>query len=129
MEGSLLAAEDGGLFPQPFGFLPPADVVETDALVTLSVELPGLEQKDIDVSVEDGILTIRGEKNEEKKEENKKYHLLERTYGSFQRSFTVPRGVDSSKISAEFEKGVLKVMMPKTEDARAKGRQIPVTAK
>ncbi len=97
----------------------------------LTAELPGIDRKDIDISVDDGVLTLRGEKIEEKKEadEEKKYHLFERNYGTFQRSFTLPTGVDPNKISAEFDKGVLKVHLPKTAEAKVKGRKIEVAAK
>lgn len=127
-DGNFLPVESE-LFAQPLGFLPAADVVETEELVTLSLELPGLEKKDIDISVEDGVLTIRGEKLEEKKEEAKRYHLVERTFGTFQRAFTLPRSVDPAKISAEFEKGVLTVKLPKTAEAKAKGRKVEIAAK
>lgn len=116
------------MLTEPIGWVPPMDIVETSKELTLTAELPGLDQKDVDVSVEDGVVTIRGEKSEERKEEQdeKKVYLYERTYGSFQRSFTVPASVDSSKITAEFEKGVLKVHMPKDGEAKPKGRKIEV---
>ena len=119
------------VFAQPIGWMPPTDIMESDKELTLTAELPGLELKDIDISVDEGVLTLRGEKVEEKSEteEEKKYHLFERTYGLFQRSFTLPRTVDPTKISAEFVKGVLTVHMPKTAEAKAKGRKIEVVEK
>ncbi|HEY9227883.1 MAG TPA: Hsp20/alpha crystallin family protein [Gemmatimonadaceae bacterium] len=129
VEGSFLAPAESELFAQPMGFLPATDIVETDDLVVLAIELPGLEKKDLDINVEDGVLSVRGEKLEEKKQEDKKYHLLERTYGSFQRSFMLPRSVDSEKISAEFQQGVLKILLPKTAEAKVKGRKIEIAPK
>ena len=113
--------------PDTIGWAPAMEIVETPAEFTLSAELPGIDQKDVDISVDDGVLTIRGEKSEERKEEeDKKVYLYERTYGSFQRSFSLPPVVDSSKIAAEFDKGVLKVHMPKGTEAKPKGRKIDI---
>ncbi len=129
-EGNVRAPFDTEFFAQPIGWMPPTDIIESDLELTLTAELPGLERKDIDISVEEGVLTLRGEKFEEKKEEEeKKYHLFERTYGSFQRSFTLPKTVDAAKITAEFEKGVLKVHLPKTAEAKTKGRKIEIAVK
>jgi HSP20 family protein len=86
-----------------------------------------MELKDIDVAVEEGVLTIRGEKVEEhKEEEDKKVYLYERSYGSFERSFKLPPGVDPAKVNAEFSKGVLKVHLPKDGEAKPKGRKIEI---
>lgn len=113
--------------PETIAWAPAMEIVETPAEFTLSAELPGIDQKDVDISVDDGVLTIRGEKSEERKEEeDKKFYLYERTYGSFQRSFSLPPTVDSSKIAGDFEKGVLKVHMPKGMEAKPKGRKIEV---
>jgi HSP20 family protein len=128
-EGDFFAPIDAELLAQPVGFLPATDITETNDLLTLSIELPGLEKKDLDIDVSDGVLTVRGEKLEEKKEEDKKYHLIERTFGSFQRSFTLPRTIEADKISAEFDKGVLKVLLPKTADAKVKGRKVDIAVK
>lgn len=125
LEGNLFAES----FAQPLGFLPATDVSETKDLVTLAIELPGLEKKDLDIDIEDGVLTVRGEKLEEKKEDDKKYHLVERTYGSFQRAFALPRTVDTTKITAEFEKGVLKVLLPKTPESQAKSHRVDIAIK
>jgi HSP20 family protein len=122
------------LFPQALGLMPPTEIFETDDALVLTAELPGMEKKDVDIVVEDGVLFIRGEKLEEKvngkegkaPEDIRKFHLIERSYGSFQRAFTLPRTIDPSKIAADFDKGVLKVTMPKTEDAKVKGRKIPI---
>jgi HSP20 family protein len=111
------------------GWVPAIEITETPAEMTVSAELPGMEKKDVDVLVEDDMLTISGEKTEEKNTDEKKYHLWERTYGSFRRSFSLPRGVDATKVSAEFNNGVLKVHMPKTTEAQAKGRKIDIAVK
>jgi HSP20 family protein len=120
----------GGLVPEPMGWVPAMDIVETANELTLTAELPGIDQKDVDVSIEGGLLTIRGEKTEERKEgegeNDKKVYLYERTYGSFQRSFALPPMIDVSNITAAFEKGVLKVHMPKTAEVKPKGRKIDI---
>jgi HSP20 family protein len=114
--------------PQALGWVPATEIVETPEELLLSAELPGMDQKNIDVSVEDGVLTLRGEKIEEKKETDgeKKVYLYERNYGSFERSFTLPLVVDSAKITAAFDKGVLKIHLPKTTEAKAKGRKVEI---
>ena len=121
---------EGATFGSPIVFLPPTEIAETDSELVLTIELPGLEKKDVNIALEDGVLTVSGEKFEEKKdEEDKKFYLFERTYGSFNRSFTLPHTVDYEKIGAEFEKGVLKIHMPKTAEAKVKGRKIEIAAK
>lgn len=121
-----LLSLDGDVLPQSIGWTPAMDIVETTDNVTLTAELPGLERKDVDISVDDGMLTVRGEKSDERTREGVQYHFVERSYGSFQRAFALPRTVDASKITAEFGKGVLTVVMPKTPEAKAKGRKIEV---
>lgn len=105
-----------------------ADVSETDAEYEISVELPGVEEKDIEVDVSEGMLTLNAEKREEHEEKKKNYHVTERSYGNVRRSFRVPEGVDVGKIKADFSKGVLRVTLPKTREAKAKQRKIPVKA-
>lgn len=107
---------------------PRTDVTETDEAVDVSVELPGMDEKDIDVSLSDDVLTIRGEKKAEREEKKKGYYLAERSYGSFYRSIPLPPGVDSEKAEAQFKKGVLTVSLPKTPEAQAKVRKIEVKA-
>jgi HSP20 family protein len=92
---------------------PKMDVSETDGEIEITAELPGLEEKDIDVHFADGILTIKGEKTQEKTEEKKDYHLTERNYGAFSRSMSLPAGTEADKIEASMAKGVLKVRVPK----------------
>lgn len=129
-EGNAFMPFERDLFAQPIGFLPATDIIESDDMLELAVELPGLEKKDVEISVEEGVLTLRGEKLEERKEnEDNKYHLFERIYGSFQRTFVLPRSVDPTKITAEFANGVLKVFLPKTTEAKAKGRKIEIAVK
>jgi HSP20 family protein len=118
--------------PQVIDWVPPMSIVETDKEFTLTAELPGLDQKDVDVSVEDGLVTIKGEKiqeREEKKEPDegqKKVYLYERSYGSFYRSFALPPTVDAAKVNAVFAKGVLKVHLPKSAEVKPNGRKIEV---
>jgi len=116
---------------QPIGWVPAMDIVENEKELTLIVELPGLEKKDVEISVEEGVLTLRGEKVEERKENGaeKKYYLFERMFGSFNRTFTLPRFVDANLIAAEFDKGVLKIHLPKTAEAETKGRKIDIAVK
>jgi HSP20 family protein len=116
---------------QTVGWMPAVDIVEKPEALLVTAELPGMIAKDVDVSVDDGVLTISGEKEEEKKEgeENTEFYLFERRYGSFRRSFTLPNAVDVDKISAEFDNGLLKVTLPKTENVKAKGKKISVSTK
>jgi HSP20 family protein len=114
-------------FPETIGWVPAMDIFETPKEFALTAELPGMELKDITVNVEDGVLAISGEKIEEKKEEeDKKVYLYERSYGSFQRSFSLPTGVDASKVNAEFTKGVLKVHIPKNGEVKPAGRKVEI---
>lgn len=114
-------------FPAPLaGGLPAIDFVESDTAYELTAELPGIETKDLDVSLSKGILTIKGEKQESKEEKEKEYYLSERRYGSFQRSLQLPDGVDADKIDASFVNGVLKVVLPKTPGSHGTHRKIAV---
>ena len=105
-----------------------SDVSETDSEYEISVELPGIDEKDIELGVSDGLLTLKAEKKAEREEKKKDYHLTERSYGSVRRSFRIPEGVETDKIKAAFSKGVLEVTLPKTTEAKAKQRKIPVKA-
>jgi HSP20 family protein len=108
---------------------PVVDIVEKEKEYQISAELPGLDEKDIDVSVADDVLTLKGEKKEEKEEKAKNYYLSERRYGAFRRSFQLPSGVDAEKIEASFAKGVLTVILPKTPEAQKKEKKIAIKAK
>lgn len=109
---------------------PAMDLVEKDGAFEITAELPGLEEKNVDVNVAGNTLTIRGEKREEKeeKDKHKQYYLSERRYGSFQRSFRIPVGVDVDRIEASFSKGVLKVLLPKTAEAQQAEKKIDIKA-
>ena len=98
---------------------PAVDVTEKDKEFEITAELPGLDEKNVEVKLANGSLTIKGEKKEEKKEREKDYYLSERRYGSFVRSFPVPEGVSADKIEATFSKGVLTIKLPKTAEAQA----------
>jgi len=100
--------------------IPSVDVKQTDKTIEVEAELPGVEEKDVQVTLEDNVLTIKGEKKAEKEETKKDYYSCERSYGSFLRSFELPAGVDASKVNATFAKGVLKVTLPKAAAAQAK---------
>ncbi|MGH7024879.1 MAG: Hsp20/alpha crystallin family protein [Caulobacteraceae bacterium] len=103
---------------------PMVDVVETDKEVKISCELPGLEEKDIELSLADDVLTLRGEKRTEHDETVKGYRHLERSYGAFARSIELPAHVDATKARATMKKGVLKVVAPKTESEHARRIEI-----
>ena len=123
---SFLGASGGGARGGSLMRAPETDVVETEKEIRVVTEMPGLRPEDIDVDVENNVLTIRGEKREERSEgeEGGKYHLAERRWGTFARSFVLPRDVDSERIEAGFENGVLTVRIPKSE--RAQRRRIQV---
>ena len=108
--------------------VPAVDIVEKDGAYEVTAELPGMDEKDIEVKLANGGLTIKGEKQEEKEEKRKDYHLHERTFGSFERYFTVPDGVDRDKIDASFKKGVLTVTLPKKPEAIKPEKKIEVKA-
>jgi HSP20 family protein len=105
---------------------PAMDLVERDGEYELQAELPGVAPEDVEVKLSDGMLTVKGEKSAEHSEEKADYHLRERSYGSFQRSFSLPSGVDEDKVTAAFNNGVLTVTLPKSTEAREKARKIEV---
>jgi HSP20 family protein len=107
---------------------PAVDIVEKDTAFEMTAELPGMAPKDLDVSVRNDSVVIRGEKQEQKEEKDKNYYLKERQYGSFERSFAMPQGVDHSAIEATFSNGVLKVTLPKTLDAQKPAKKIEIKA-
>ena len=116
-------------FETTFSFAAPAvDITEDDKAYAVTAELPGIDEKDIDVNVTDDLLILKGEKHQEKEEKTKNRHVTERTYGSVQRAFTMPDGVDRDKIGASFTKGVLTVTLPKTADAQKQQKKIEVKA-
>ncbi len=107
---------------------PSIDVKETDKGIEVEAELPGVDEKDVQVTFEENVLTIKGEKKAEKEENKKGYYMSERSYGSFMRSFELPPGIDAGKVSATFTKGVLKVTLPKPVAAEAKTKKIDIKA-
>jgi HSP20 family protein len=136
---------DGGFFRAPFRSsafgvapfwrhevkwpaMPAVDVTDTEKAYEITADLPGMDEKNIEVKVADGVLTIKGERREEKEEKKKDYCLHEREYGSFERSFQVPEGVDADKIDAGFKKGVLTVTLPKKPEAQKAAKKIEVKA-
>jgi HSP20 family protein len=137
----LFDAFDGGFWRSPFrrsmfepswqreiawAAAPAVDIAETDKSYEISAELPGMDEKNIEVKLVNGDLRIQGEKQEEKEEKKKDYYLHERQFGSFERCFSVPEGVDADKIEASFKKGVLKVTLPKKPEAVKPEKKIEV---
>ena len=115
---------------QAVGLMPAVEISETPEEFTCTAELPGMKQKDIQLSFEDGVLMVKGEKRDEReKKEGQRYHVWERTYGAFQRSFTFPSKIDPAKIGAEFKDGVLTVHLPKTAESKAKAKAIEIVTK
>jgi HSP20 family protein len=133
---------DRGLFPSrwmemtPFskltseirGLVPAVDVIDEEKAYRVTAELPGLTEKDIEVTKDGDLLTIKGEKKEEHEEKEKGYFLSERHFGSVERSLRLPEGIDDSKIEAKFENGVLTVTLPKTPEAVSKPKKIEIKA-
>ena len=105
-------------------FAPPVDVYEDEQGVNLKIEVPGIDEKDIDVRIENNVLTVHGERKFEKEEKQENFRRVERQYGSFTRTFTLPTTVDAEKVSANYDKGILKIALPKK--AEAKPKQIKV---
>ncbi len=107
---------------------PAVNIIESDKAYEITAELPGMDEKNIEVKVVNGNLLIKGEKQEEKEEKKKDYYLHERQFGSFERCFEVPEGVDADKIEASFKKGVLTVTLPKKPEAQKPEKKIEVKA-
>ena len=105
---------------------PSADIAETAESITVKAELPGLEPKDIEVTLSDDLLTIKGEKKKEEEKKDEKVHRSERFYGMFERSFRLPSSIKMDKVEAKFEKGVLTITLPKTEEAKTKEIKVQV---
>jgi HSP20 family protein len=103
---------------------PSVDIFENKDHIVIEAELPGMKQENVDISIENNILTLRGERTFEKKDENDNFHRVERSYGSFTRSFTLPPTVTGENARAEFENGVLRVTLAKREEAKARKIQI-----
>ena len=126
----------GRLFRDSFGdrdealttstFAPPVDVYEDEHHVTLKIEVPGIDEKDIDVRLENNLLTVTGERKFEKEEKEENYRRVERQYGSFSRTFTVPNTLDPESVTAGYDKGVLKIKLAKKAEAKPKQIKINV---
>jgi HSP20 family protein len=120
------AANSGDETLTTSNFAPPVDVYEDEHNVTLKIEVPGIDEKDLDIRVENNTLTVHGERKFEKEEKEENFHRIERRYGSFSRSFTLPNSVDTENIRANYEQGVLNIELSKR--AEAKPKQIKVNA-
>jgi HSP20 family protein len=121
--------EDFGLAPwenDDFRFSPQIDIKETGKEIQVIAELPGMDEKDFDISVNDQVLTLRGEKRIEKENHDENYYHVERSYGSFYREIPLPEEVDADKVEAEYKKGVLTIHLPKKPEAERKSRRIHV---
>lgn len=105
---------------------PKFEVAESDAAIHVTAGLPGMDEKDIEVTLDNNLLTVKGEKKQEHEEKKKNYYFSERSYGSFQRVVSVPKGIDKEKVQAQFKKGVLEITLPKTEQARSERKRIAV---
>lgn len=106
---------------------PRVDIAESDESLILTADLPGLEERNIDVTIANGVLTLKGEKRTERDERKQNYHLVERSHGTFSRSFRLPDTVDQEKCDARFDKGVLTITLPKSEAGKQQVRHIQVT--
>ena len=124
--GDLFASQESETNGDPTSWMPTADISEMENGFEIRAELPGVTESGVNVSVTDNLLTIKGEKRQEKETDNKNYHRVERRYGSFQRSFTLPRNVETADIKAGYKDGVLTLTIPKVE--AAKPTEIPITA-
>jgi HSP20 family protein len=115
------------LQPMEEAWLPAVDVSESEDKITVKAEIPGMEAKDIDISMSGDTLTIKGEKKTEKEEKEENYHLVERSYGSFRRAMKLPAVVDADKVEATYKNGVLTVVLPKKEEVKPKAIEIKAT--
>ena len=110
-------------------FVPPVDVYEDEHAIQLKLEVPGIDEKDIDVRLENNLLTIRGERKFEKEQKEENFHRIERRYGSFTRSFTLPNSVNAEDVKADYDKGVLTIKLGKKAEAKPKQIKVEVGKK
>ena len=110
------------------GFAPLVDIYEDEHNITLKIEVPGIDEKDIDVHIENNTLTVHGERKIEKEEKEENFRRVERQYGSFTRSFTLPTTVDPEKVSANYDKGILKISLAKKAEAKPKQIKVNVSS-
>ena len=127
-EGAFGRTDLSGAGRPGFAVQPRLDVAESESEVTVTADLPGLTEKDVEVSLDRDVLTIRGRRELEREEKKHNYHVMERSYGEFHRVVPVPDRADASKAKATFKNGVLKLVMPKKPEAGSQRRLIPVTA-
>ncbi|MBI5430354.1 MAG: Hsp20/alpha crystallin family protein [Nitrosomonadales bacterium] len=106
---------------------PTVDITETDAAYLIKGEIPGVNKEDVKVTIEDGMITMRGERKMEKEEKDKKFHRIERSYGSFMRSFRLPDDVDEATVKAEFKDGMINVTLPKSGKSKTKSINVSIT--
>jgi len=121
---SILARDDGAM--TTFDWAPSVDIAETPEEYQIKAELPDVKKDDVKVSVDSGVLRIEGERRQEKEEKGKKWHRVERSYGSFLRTFSLPDAVDDSKVRADFKDGILNVRIPKSKESKPKAHQIKI---
>ena len=110
-------------------FVPPVDVYEDENSIQVRMEVPGINEKDIDIRLENQVLTVRGERNFSKEEKEENFHRIERRYGSFTRSFTLPATVNTEDVSADYDKGVLKIRLAKRAEAKPKQIKVNLNSK
>src|SRR5512146_1179271 len=110
-------------------FVPPVDVYEDENSIQVRLEVPGIDEKDIDIRLENNVLTVRGERKFEKEEKEENFHRIERRYGSFTRSFTLPATVNSEDVQADYEKGVLTIRLAKRAEAKPKQIKVNLNSK
>lgn len=115
-----------GMREQANVFMPPMNLSETEKEIIITADLPGVEEKDLDISVTKDELTIKGEKKSESEEKGKDFYRMERSYGSFSRTIALPKGIDESKINAELKKGVLRLTIPKTAESAVERKKVQI---
>ena len=126
--GDAFGSQEGGTDTEETYWIPTVDISETENGYEIRAELPGVSEDDVNVSVTDNLLTVKGEKRQEEESGSKNYHRVERRYGSFQRSFTLPRHIETDAINAEFKEGVLTLGIPKAEAEKPTEISIKVNA-
>ena len=124
---SLVDREKGGEAIKVAEWAPAVDVSETETEYLIKAEIPEVKKEDVKVTLQDGMLTLQGERKQEKEEKGKRFHRIERSYGSFLRSFDLPANVDDTKAKADFKEGVLTLTLPKSEKAKPKSVEVTVT--
>ena len=124
--GDLFTPHEDETNMEDASWMPTVDISETETRFEIRAELPGISEDDVNVSLTDNVLTVKGEKQHEEETDGKNYHRMERRYGKFQRSFTLPRHIEADAIKAEFKNGVLRLEIPKAEEA--KPTEISITA-